>query len=157
MVSQIMVIRDNEKMNVLLSKMWKKIKWFQLILILVLVAIMVKSPTILRIQSSYIKCWDSITSFSALSLNAMASHTRNHMSGTSYGVLQAARATCMKVWMSIKKSIISLRAMKSPERIDFAIIWFACRRNLAKETLILFLIPTFFLMSSVTFMLTIRS
>jgi len=47
--------------------------------------------------------------------------------------------------------------MKSPERIDFAIIWFACRRNLAKETLILFLIPTFFLMSSVTFMLTIRS
>jgi hypothetical protein len=79
------------------------------------------------------------------------------MNGTFYGALPAAKAIFMKVLTSIRKSITSPRVTKLPVKIDFAIIWFACKRNSEKAISILFLIPISFQMSSVISMPTTKN
>lgn len=60
------------------------------------------------------------------------------MNGTCYGVALVASHTFMKASMNSKKLIITLRAMKSQERIDYASIWLECRKDMENKILILF-------------------
>jgi hypothetical protein len=45
----------------------------------------------------------------------------NLTSGISYGALQVAKAICMRVLMSIKKSTIFHKVMKLQEKIDYVL------------------------------------
>lgn len=59
--------------------------------------------------------------------------------------------------MSIRKSITSLKAMRSQEKTAFAITWLGCKKNSGSKTLILFQTLTFFQMSLETSMLISRN
>ena len=105
-------IIDLERTSSLLLRTSRKIRWSQLILISVLEDIMRKNLIISKTQSCFSKCLGLITSYWGLCSRQMVSVTLSLTSGTSCGAQAAARAIFMKVWMSSKRSIISLRATK---------------------------------------------
>ena len=79
------------------------------------------------------------------------------MNGMSYGLVAVASPISMKDSMSIRRSIISHKVMKLLGKIDFAIIWSECKRDLANRTLILYQIPISYQMNLVTSMLITKS
>ena len=146
-----------EKMKSFNSKMWKKTKWSQPIQISVLAGITAKNLIILKIPNCSIKCSALIINYLDLSLKQMASAIQNPMNGMYFGHPVHARVTFMKVLMNTRKSIISLKVMKSPEKIVFVTIWSACRKSMESKISISYLTLTSFLMSSVNFMPIIKN
>lgn len=94
----------------------------------------------LIIVNSFIRFWKEIQNSLEVFVKLMVSATLNRMSGICFGLAAAAKLICMKVWMSFKELIIFHFHMKSPEKIDFALIMSECKKNL--EKIILTLYPT---------------
>jgi hypothetical protein len=78
------------------SKMLKKTKWYRPIQTSLLVAIMARSLTTLKIQSFFTRCSVLITSYCVQSLNATVSAIQSLTNGTFYGALPLARAIFMR-------------------------------------------------------------
>jgi hypothetical protein len=64
----------------------------------------------------------------------MDSLTQSLMNGMCYGAAPLASLIYMKDSTSIRRLIISLKAMKSLEKIDFASIWCECKRDMGSKT-----------------------
>lgn len=106
-----------------------------------------KRAITLKTQSYSTKWLDLKTNSLERNWRRITSRALSHMSGTSCGVAHHANHTSMKDLMNTKRSIISLRVMKSLVKIVSASILSVCKRDLARTISTLCLILTFYPMN----------